>query len=225
MGLIKDAIGSALGANDVKNGFGGPRMSFGGTQNRNQQYRGSRNDGASLSPSLSLQNSRLQPQVSPGGYSPSNRRYRQSPSRDPFYQQQQSASYSVPGGFEHSKKEYASTSHLEPPSYEFTTRDPQYADESYRQRSFDQRRSNEHLNHEGIQRDRSNQNGFRPIALPQITYGDGQPFLRGYSCELEQYGISRTTFIGIIDAVNKAIVPNPEMQIFQKGANIAGWFM
>lgn len=66
---------------------------------------------------------------------------------------------------------------------------------------------------------------FRPIALPQISYGDGQPFLRGYANELVRYGISEGGFIRLVDAINVAIIPNPENQIFQKGANIAGWFM
>ena len=66
---------------------------------------------------------------------------------------------------------------------------------------------------------------FRPLALPQISYGDGQPFLRGYSDELRQYGISKSEFIGILDAVNVAIIPNPEVQIGQKAARIAGFFV
>ncbi|KAJ5909107.1 hypothetical protein N7495_001789 [Penicillium taxi] len=66
---------------------------------------------------------------------------------------------------------------------------------------------------------------FHPIALPQIAYGDEQPFLRGYTYDLSQYGISEQQFIGLLDAINVAIIPNPENQIFQKGANIAGWFL
>lgn len=66
---------------------------------------------------------------------------------------------------------------------------------------------------------------FRPLALPQVAYGDDQPFLRGYSRELSRYGVSEQEFIGLLDAINVAIIPNPENQIFQKGANIAGWFL
>lgn len=66
---------------------------------------------------------------------------------------------------------------------------------------------------------------FRPLALPQIAYGGEQPFLRGYTRELGQYGISEQEFMGLLDAINVAIIPNPENQIFQKGANIAGWFL
>lgn len=65
----------------------------------------------------------------------------------------------------------------------------------------------------------------RPLALPQIDYGDGQPFLRGYSQELGQSGISFEDFMQALDAINVAIIPNPEAAIFQKGANIAGWFL
>ncbi|KAK4500303.1 hypothetical protein PRZ48_008492 [Zasmidium cellare] len=72
---------------------------------------------------------------------------------------------------------------------------------------------------------RRQQGGFRPLALPQITYGDGKPFLRGYSDELERYGISEAEFIPLLDKLNKAIIPNPENQIFQKAANIAGYFV
>lgn len=67
--------------------------------------------------------------------------------------------------------------------------------------------------------------GFHPLALPQVEYGDGKPFMRGYSDELQHYGIEERQFIQILDTVNKAIIPNPENQIFQKAANIAGWFV
>lgn len=66
---------------------------------------------------------------------------------------------------------------------------------------------------------------FRPLALPQVDYGDGQPFLRAYSTELLRYNIPMRDFIRTIDAINVAIIPNPENQIFQKGATIAGFFV
>jgi hypothetical protein len=66
---------------------------------------------------------------------------------------------------------------------------------------------------------------FRPLVLPQIAFGDGAPFLRGYSDELAPFGIREREFFEVIDAINIAIVPSPENQIFQKGANIAGWFV
>ncbi|KAF4455760.1 hypothetical protein F53441_1959 [Fusarium austroafricanum] len=67
--------------------------------------------------------------------------------------------------------------------------------------------------------------GFRPLALPQVQFGDGEPFLRGYSSELSRYGISRDQFLQVVDAINVARTPNPEVQLFQQGANIAGWFI
>ncbi|KAF2166623.1 hypothetical protein M409DRAFT_23257 [Zasmidium cellare ATCC 36951] len=66
---------------------------------------------------------------------------------------------------------------------------------------------------------------FRPVALPQTDYGDAKPFLRGYSDELRIYGISERVFIDIVDTINIALVPNPEAQIFQKAADVAGNFL
>ncbi|KAL9560984.1 hypothetical protein ACKAV7_014828 [Fusarium commune] len=66
---------------------------------------------------------------------------------------------------------------------------------------------------------------FRPLILPQIAFGAGEPFLRGYSSEISIYGISRDQFLRVVDEINVARTPNPEAQLFQKGANIAGWFV
>ncbi|RKL17311.1 hypothetical protein BFJ68_g4815 [Fusarium oxysporum] len=66
---------------------------------------------------------------------------------------------------------------------------------------------------------------FRPLILPQIAFGAGEPFLRGYSSEISRYGISRDQFLRVVDEINVARTPNPEAQLFQKGANIAGWFV
>ncbi|KAH6644281.1 hypothetical protein C7974DRAFT_371418 [Boeremia exigua] len=66
---------------------------------------------------------------------------------------------------------------------------------------------------------------FRPLILPQTGYSKGSPFLRGYSKDLQNYGISNTEFQQIVDAINIAIVPNPEAQLFQKVASVAGWFV
>ncbi|KAM0080620.1 hypothetical protein ACKRZS_007209 [Fusarium odoratissimum] len=66
---------------------------------------------------------------------------------------------------------------------------------------------------------------FRPLILPQIAFGAGEPFLRGYSSEISKYGISRDQFLRVVDEINVARTPNPEAQLFQKGANIAGWFV
>ncbi|KAF4416353.1 hypothetical protein FACUT_12649 [Fusarium acutatum] len=66
---------------------------------------------------------------------------------------------------------------------------------------------------------------FRPLILPQIAFGAGEPFLRGYSSEISRYGISRDQFLRAVDEINVARTPNPEAQLFQKGAGIAGWFV
>ncbi|KIW10817.1 hypothetical protein PV08_10116 [Exophiala spinifera] len=66
---------------------------------------------------------------------------------------------------------------------------------------------------------------FRPLALPQIDYHDSSPFLRGYSDELQRYGISERAFLEVLDAINVARIPNPEVKLFQAGATIAGFFV
>ncbi|KIW45764.1 hypothetical protein, variant 2 [Exophiala oligosperma] len=66
---------------------------------------------------------------------------------------------------------------------------------------------------------------FRVLALPQIDYRDGSPFLRAYSHELQLYGVSEHVFFEALDAINVARVPNPENQVFQTGANIAKLFI
>ena len=66
---------------------------------------------------------------------------------------------------------------------------------------------------------------FRPFAIPQYMYGEGQPFLRAYSQELASRGISENDFIRVVDELNIAVIPNPEAQIFQKSAQIAGYFV
>ncbi|KAF5722567.1 hypothetical protein FMUND_2746 [Fusarium mundagurra] len=66
---------------------------------------------------------------------------------------------------------------------------------------------------------------FRPLILPQIAFGAGEPFLRGYSSEITRYGISRDQFLRVVDEINVARTPNPEVQLFQMGAGIAGWFV
>jgi hypothetical protein len=64
-----------------------------------------------------------------------------------------------------------------------------------------------------------------PIALPQISHGDGVPFVRGYTEQLEDLGISQTTFLTFVDTLNATIIPNPEAQVVNKVAGLAGWFV
>jgi hypothetical protein len=66
---------------------------------------------------------------------------------------------------------------------------------------------------------------IRPFALPQVDYGSGVPFLRGYSANLDAHGLSVEPFLAWVDAMNTAIVPNAEMQIVGKAAGLAGWFV
>ncbi|KAF5612402.1 uncharacterized protein FSUBG_1479 [Fusarium subglutinans] len=66
---------------------------------------------------------------------------------------------------------------------------------------------------------------FRPLILPQTAFGAGEPFLRGYSSEISKHGISRDQFLRVVDEINVTRTPNPEVQLFQMGAGIAGWFV
>jgi hypothetical protein len=52
---------------------------------------------------------------------------------------------------------------------------------------------------------------------------DGAPFPRGYSDELRHHSIFEHVVLELLDGFNVARIPNPEGQITQKGANIAGW--
>jgi hypothetical protein len=65
----------------------------------------------------------------------------------------------------------------------------------------------------------------RPIALPQINFGEGVPFVRGYSTDLAGFGITETQFFQFVDSVNMSIIPNAEAQIVNKVAGLAGWFV
>lgn len=181
MGLIKDSIGSALGANRINNGLNGPFT---------KKPRPGMADTSSMST---------------GGQHPQPPPYNETPPYNP------DPSFDIyPSDFPAQHFDQSNTVFPQP-NYEY-----------------------DHLN-------ASNQYfrspspftsapapapaHFRPLALPQIANGDGQPFLRGYSEELARFGVHRNEFIELLDAINVAIIPNPEHQIFQKGANIAGWFM
>lgn len=112
--------------------------------------------------------------------------------------------------------------HMQEPKYDLPTdsrtlydEDPQHEDQEY-------------ARHEGqpyLSPTHWKDVRFRPLALPQIAYGEGKPFLRGYSNELMQYGISKEAFVQVVDKINQAIVPNPEVQIFQKAAQITDYFV
>lgn len=64
-----------------------------------------------------------------------------------------------------------------------------------------------------------------PVALPQAGFGQGIPFIRAYSDQLEDAGIPQRVFVEFLDALNVTVVPNPETQIANKAAGLAGWFV
>lgn len=255
MGLLKDAITSAMGPSDVKNGLSGPQLPFANGRRQqslspnNMQYQPT----VSLRP-MSPQSSNMRTQYGQGMDRPSisshsrprsgyDRRYRRSqevnyrPSNNPPDSKPQSGHRLRDSGLRDNEYSQPIRSHgyddpdgclngvpsIDPPPYGTDDQDRVGTREfscehldSYSDRSAARQFPEQH---------RSNYNTFRPIVLPTVAYGDGQPFLRGYSYDLERYDISKSAFISIIDAINVAITPNPELQIFQKGASIAGWFV
>jgi hypothetical protein len=51
------------------------------------------------------------------------------------------------------------------------------------------------------------------------------PFVRAYSDQLEDAGILQRVFIEFLDNLNATVIPNPEAQIANKAAGLAGWFV
>lgn len=237
MGLIRDALGSALGSNQMNNGFGGrPRLPFmnkdSGHDTDNSSISGWRQ---SSSPSQGygtymddrnpyspdeMQGPMGRP---PGPISPSHDYGMQSSRQDypamGIYPDRGYQSMDSPPPNEMQQSGYRAQ-YSQSRRYEYSASDRRSWNQgqSYNGRSYNDLGNTRDM---GYPRNGS----FRPLALPQIAYGDGQPFLRGYSNELVQYGISPEEFIQVLDAINVAIIPSPENQIFQKGANIAGWFL
>lgn len=205
MGLIKDVLGSALGSDQVKNGFGSNRFSLSSVQNSfsssNERY----SSGSDYNTRDSRMQNRSPNYPPPYASTYNNDDYRQQPSRrdDRVDTRYNNDSYYDPrpnyGGAYKSPQKNAQTSSVTRQRY---IENNDYQDPGY-----------------------SRGSDFHLFALPQIGYGDGQPFLRGYSNELGQYGLTFRDFIQALDSINIAIIPNPEAQIFQKGANIAGWFL
>lgn len=210
MGIIRNVLSTALGADQVKNGFNS-RLSPSSNQYSTNQYRSSsirRNVPNQIDYNMG-QDMRMQTHSS-----------NYDSSRNPNYGYDDSQSYSRQDNEEDDNYNHPV---IAPPPYSNSTtyqspREDQGA--SGVRRKYN---SNEGSNyHDQVHSRRTNS---RPLALPQIDYGDGQPFLRGYSQQLEQSGISFEAFMQALDAINVAIIPNPEAAIFQKGANIAGWFL
>jgi hypothetical protein len=188
MGLLRDAISSATGANKLNNGLGGPSLPWTRTsstkpyndydnQGYNQGYYNQNYDNQDYNNQM----------YSNQGYS--NQGYDDQPYYDKTWNNQ------------------------EPPPYDGYISQPTRNAYTSNTPSRPQRYGG------------ASNSSFQPLGLPQIAHGDGQRFLRGYTGQLAQYSISETDFIRIVDAINVASIPNPENQIFQKGANIAGWFV
>ncbi|KAJ6115579.1 hypothetical protein N7523_005996 [Penicillium sp. IBT 18751x] len=229
MGLLRDTIGSALGANQVNNGLSGPKLPFGNKNNirdsarlSSSAYRQSPSPGQGYSSYLKYEDEKdASSDITPGrtrsplGPMRSTVLDGRSFRRDSSVMGYQTSVVGPPLDQRQQWDNEDRTQHSDLPSY-------------YESPALD-RRDRYQGQSDGISRVqdvRSTRNAsFRPLALPQIAYGDEQPFLRGYAGELGQYGISEQEFIGLLDAINVAIIPNPENQIFQKGANIAGWFL
>ncbi|KAF4634708.1 hypothetical protein G7Y89_g3394 [Cudoniella acicularis] len=58
----------------------------------------------------------------------------------------------------------------------------------------------------------------KPIAIPQIAKGLGQPFSRAWAPELQSHGITQDQFLQFIDGLNVISTANPPLQIL----NLAG---
>lgn len=196
MGLIKDIIGSALASDEPKNGFrSGSSRGFSSSQRQYSQYSYGRD-------------AQGPPRSSPNYNGYDDRR-----------------AYQRDDGM------YGNNMYNDnPPPYSAYQGQTQgYDSNGYSNNGYNNTARGYNSNDEYYPRAVTNSNNsstfFRPLALPQLSYGDGQPFLRGYSNELQQYNISFDDFMRTLDAINVAIIPNPENQIFQKGANIAGFFV
>lgn len=193
MGLLRDAISSATGANKPNNGLGGPSLPWTRTSSpkRYDDYGSQSYNNQSIN-----------------GTNYNNQGY----SNQSYYGQSNSQGY-INQDYDNQPGYNTNWGNQDPPPYDG------YMSQGTRD-NFASNSPSRGQRYAG-----ASNNSFQPFGLPQIAHGDGQPFLRGYSGHLAQYDISETEFIRIVDAINVAIIPNPENQIFQKGASIAGWFV
>ncbi|KAJ5684074.1 uncharacterized protein N7477_000419 [Penicillium maclennaniae] len=210
MGLLRDAIGSALGDHQVNNGLSGPKLPFGSKNN--------------IRDSARLSSAAYRQSPSPSQGYPSYMKY--GDGKDSSSNDIQGRTRSPPGPMRPTDLDGRSFRRDNPVmGYQASVVDPPL--DRMQQWYNEDRTQYSDLPpcYESPASDRRDRYQGQSDALPQIAYGDEQPFLRGYTRELGQYGISEQEFIGLLDAINVAIIPNPENQIFQKGANIAGWFL
>jgi hypothetical protein len=219
MGLIRDALGSAMGSNQVNNGFGGgSKMSLKPQETRESSRNYGMQSARQEHPAMYLDSryqstDRVPPDQTQQRYDDYCDQYPQPPQ----YESSMSSRQSWNQGQFYDGQSYNDLGNTRDMGYS-NNRQSWNQGQSYDGRSYNNLGNTRDIGH-------SNNSVFRPLALPQIAYGDGQPFVRGYSNDLSQYGISPEAFIQVLDAINVASIPSPENQIFQKGANIAGWFL
>lgn len=232
MGLIRDIVGSAInnGASGVNNGFSGKNKSGLISSLRDQAVSYTTSGSWSQAPVPRQYGSGYssRPQRSKSLSDPSRFRNQQPFGDDVYYQREEIDSSRPRESIAASRLTPRSSMHRSgndfspelPPAYTPSSGVSQtcYYDEQPARGTYTH--MNTRLNGQSLQVD-----GFRPLILPQIAYGDGQPFLRGYSAELCRYNISLESFVQVVDRINVAILPSPENQLFQKGANIAGFFL
>ncbi|KAF9774436.1 hypothetical protein IL306_007561 [Fusarium sp. DS 682] len=216
MGILREVIGSAIGS----------------TQESSQKKRSSYNSGQMSPPRRNLS-----PYDTPSSSSQSSQpRTRYSYDKKSKYESYEQSVYSDQESLD-TQQQAGHYYNDEPPSYSLhptdaysngRLRSSQSVSRSniYQQPSYSHSSPQTSTNMGSAFNSSSYQNAnFRPIALPQIAFGSGEPFLRGYSSELNRYGVTRDKFLRVLDDINVARTPNPEAQIFQKGASIAGWFV
>lgn len=249
MGLLKDALGPAFGAGQVNNGMNGPmstiKRSFGKS---NSLPSPSPEPPPSMSPRPNYDYCQPDSPYQQQDMQSSGR----SRNRDRFRQRQERREGRRNGGRNNDRRSYrypeqvtgeytlsnAPRPHQAPmggrgwsqdPSFNVqqhacdrTIYSPSHHQENLR---YDDEEYTQPQAQQSLVRNGQEDGMFRPLALPQIAHGEGKPFLRGYSDESRQYGVSEDDFIQTVDKINKAIIPNPETQIFQKAAQITDHFV
>ncbi|KAI9846930.1 MAG: hypothetical protein M1838_001093 [Thelocarpon superellum] len=63
----------------------------------------------------------------------------------------------------------------------------------------------------------------RPIAIPQVTGGIGQPYIRAWAPELESHGISEKEFVEFVDNLNVVTTSNPPLQVLDLVGGVIGF--
>lgn len=63
----------------------------------------------------------------------------------------------------------------------------------------------------------------KPVIVPATAATLGSPFLRAYAPVLENYNISRETFLNFIDDLNRVAVKNPPLQVLGLAGSMVGF--